>query len=284
MKNPRTQAWLTRPDGLATKLRTARGSRSVRALAEILGWIPSKVSRIETGKQVPTEAELDEWAGATNCGADELNTWHHLLGEVMSMRSTFQRRLSASQAEVQGSFAEVEAISVYLRMFEMSTVPTMLQTPEYARELFLLVEDFYLAGKDIDEAVAARMKRQENLYDSSKRFEFVFSEACLYNVPGRLEVMHAQLDRLVVATSMPNARVGIIPFLKPLTWMPGPSGFVIYDADDAYTEGWSEDRQFVGPDVAILHRGMDRLWQNAVENDRARALILRAKERLLETS
>lgn len=281
MKNPRTQAWLTRPNGLATKLRTARGSRSVRGLADVLGWLPSKVSRIETGKQVPTEDEVRQWATASEVDDDELQTWQDQLEEVLSMQSTFRRRLKTSQAEVQGAFAEVEAVASYLRMFEMSTVPTMLQTPSYARELFKLVEDFYKAGKDIDAAVAMRMRRQENLYDPAKRFEIVFSEAVLYNVPGRIDVMHGQLDRLVTSTSLPNVRVGIVPFLRPLTWLPGPTGFTIYDADEAYTEGWTEDRQYVGSDVVTLHQGMDRLWQNAVEGDVARSLILKAKSALL---
>lgn len=281
MKNPRTQAWLTRPDGLATRMRAARGANSTRELGAALGWANSKVSRIESGKQVPTAEEVHAWAEATHVSDDEQERWQGLLEETLSMQSTFRRRIKASQAEVQGSFAEVEAVAVFLRTFQMSTVPTMLQSADYMRELFGLVEDFYAAGRDIDEAVAGRLRRQENLYDNSKRFEFILSEAALYNAPGRLEVMPAQLDLLVTRSALPNVRLGIIPFLRPLSWMPGPSGFTIYDADDAYTEGWTEDRRFAGSDVATLHRGMDRMWRDAVEGEQARELIIRAQDRLL---
>jgi transcriptional regulator with XRE-family HTH domain len=40
--------------------------------AEPLGWGQSKVSKIETGRQLPAEADLRAWAQATNADPGEL--------------------------------------------------------------------------------------------------------------------------------------------------------------------------------------------------------------------
>lgn len=277
MKNPRIQAWLTAPNGLATQMRTARGKRSVRQLADALGWGPAKTSRIENGQQLPTSDEVLSWAVATEVGEAEGLRWTELLEEVLSMRSTFQRRLKVSQAEVQSTFDELEAMSTFIREFEPAVVPTMLQTPAYSRELFIQVQQLYNASRDIDEAVAARRKRQEHLDDPSKRFEFIIGEGALRYAPGKADVMSAQLDRLISATDLLNVRLGIIPQLRGLKMMPGPSSFMIYDNEAAIMEGFVENRDYAGEHVGFLHTVMDRFWQDAVEGDEARALILAAK-------
>lgn len=280
MKNPRMQAWLTRPNGLADKLRASRGGLSVRQLADTLGWQSSKVSRIETGQQVPTEAEVNAWASATGVKDEDRQRMLDELEEAMSMRSTFRRRLKTSQAEVQAGFNNLESVSTFIRTMQPSVVPALLQMPAYARELFLQVEKVYRAGKDVPQAVAARMERQRHLDDQSKRFEFIIGEGALQYVPGRSEVMRAQLDRLISASDLPNVRLGITPMLRPLHWLPGPSGFILYDGEDAIIEGFLEDREYTGPAVGQLHDIMDVMWEDAAEGDEARALILAAVARL----
>jgi transcriptional regulator with XRE-family HTH domain len=277
VKNPRIQAMLTTPTGLATQLKRARGSRSVRQLADALGLPVSKTSRIENGQQLPTSAEVERWADVTGAGSDTAAQWVALLEEVMSMRSTYQRRLRASQADVQSDFNDLEAVAMLVRQFQPAVVPTMLQTPAYARALFVQVQEIYDASKDVDAAVAARRRRQEHLDDSSKRFEFIIGEAALRYAPGSVDVMPAQLDRLISATDLPNVRLGIIPQLRGLAIMPGPASFVIYDNDAALSEGFIENRDYAGEHVSFLHSIMDRFWRDAVEGDVARALILAAK-------
>lgn len=277
MKNPRTQAWLTRPEGLATRLRAARGALTLRQLGDRLGWPSSKVSRFETGQQIPTDADVRGWATATGATPDDLDGMLHELDGVLAMRSTFRRRLKTSQAQAQNSFNELERTTAFIRTYHIGVVPALLQTPGYAREVIKQVERAYDAGKDIAEAVAARMSRQDHLRDEGKRFEFLFAEAALRNVPGRYDVMPAQLDRLISATDLPNVRLGIIPQLKPLAWLPGPSTIDLYDDDDGIIEGFVDNQEYHGENVAFLHRLMDLMWGDAVEGESARALILSAK-------
>ena len=65
---------------------------------------------------------------------------------------------------------------------------------------------------DIDDAVRARMQRQELLYRRDKRFHFVLTEATLRYRRSSLEVQLAQLDRLMSFSALPNVKLGIIGF------------------------------------------------------------------------
>lgn len=279
MKNPQAQAWLTKPDGLATRLRVARGKQSVRDLATKLNWPSSKVSRIETGQQIPTAEEVDRWAAATELDDHTVAELQAQLNEVSSMRSQLRRR-KMTEAEGQTPYNELVASTTFLRYMQIAVVPDLLQTPQYARQLLTLVEkvqDDTGTRANLDETVAARMRRQDHLHDSDKRFEILIGESVLRNVPGSMDVMPAQLDRLLLATDLPGVRLGITPQLTPLGWMPGPSSVTIFDNETAYVEGFVEDRQYYGPTVARLHRFLDVMWRDAKEGDEARARILAAK-------
>ena len=54
------------------------------------------------------------------------------------------------------------------------------------------------------EAVAARMQRQQVLYDTNRTFEFVTTEAALRIGAAPASVMIGQLDRLGVMSQLPN--------------------------------------------------------------------------------
>ncbi|GAA3466461.1 helix-turn-helix domain-containing protein [Nonomuraea roseola] len=52
------------------ELRTGAGLNG-KEFAERLGWIATKVSKIEHGKQTPTEEDVRAWADATAAPADQ---------------------------------------------------------------------------------------------------------------------------------------------------------------------------------------------------------------------
>lgn len=70
------------------------------------------------------------------------------------------------------------------------------------------------APDDVDEAVAVRLRRQELLYRPGKSFHLVVGEAVLWSeAAAPRDVMTAQLDRLVAATTLaPKVKFGIVPF------------------------------------------------------------------------
>lgn len=87
---------------------------------------------------------------------------------------------------------EEEARASALRWVELSIIPGILQTEEYARALL---------GDD-ESAVRARMERQKILdREDPPRMHFVIDEAVLYRERGGPEVMRAQLEHLLKMVS-----------------------------------------------------------------------------------
>jgi hypothetical protein len=122
---------------------------------------------------------------------------------------------------------------------------------------------------DVDAAAQARMRRQEVLYDSSKTFEFIATEAALRLMPCPAQVMLGQLDRLM-SLDMENVTIGIIPFGE-LGIIP-VNGFLLLD-DHLIVETYSAEYQEHGDEPAVNSRIFDILMAEALTGDEARRLI-----------
>ncbi|WP_333765330.1 Scr1 family TA system antitoxin-like transcriptional regulator, partial [Streptomyces sp. IBSBF 2390] len=88
------------------------------------------------------------------------------------------------------------------RGWESSMIFGILQTPDYARSIFTRYAELQRSPRDTEEAVLSRMKRQEALYDSSKRFHLLLWEAALHALICPPSVLAAQLDRLAGAVGL----------------------------------------------------------------------------------
>lgn len=281
MKEPKTTQWLTRSDGLATKLREARGDMPGLTLAKTLGWASSKVTRIERGTQMPTEDDVRKWAAATHLADPDIDHLIGLLHEVHAMRGVFRQRAKNGQGSIQAEYTDLVASSSLVRYFQMSTIPSVVQLPDYARHV--LAENATLYGGnedpgDIESAVAARMARQRLLYEPTRRFEILIAEPVLRWGFVAPDVMRAQLDRLLSLDGMSNVRFGILPLDKPLTLTPQNS-FSIYD-ELVVTETYGIESKYQGDDPELHSRVLNLLWRSAVNGDDARELIMAAIGRL----
>ncbi|HZI77697.1 MAG TPA: Scr1 family TA system antitoxin-like transcriptional regulator, partial [Gemmatimonadales bacterium] len=165
-------------------------------MAEATGWARSKVSKIENGKQAPTADDIRAWVEATNHPevADELIA---MLRQVQEAHTRWRRRIrEGGQASIQQELDELTRAAVRIRNLQVAIIPGLLQTGAYARGIAAQVSSVY-GNVDIDAAVAARIKRQEILYEPDRQFEFVFAEAALHMPPCPRTAMLGQLDRLM---------------------------------------------------------------------------------------
>ena len=188
----------------------------------------------------------------------------------------FRRLFRAGQQAFQHSLAEVEAAATTTLNFENALVPGLLQTAEYARAMLSeRLED--LAGvDDVDEAVAARMQRQQVLYRTGKRFHFVVTEAVLRYRLSVPEVMAGQLDRLVTLSTLTTIRFGVIPFHVQLPVFP-LHGFFVYDQQAVHVEHFTAALKLTQPaEVAAYGKIFGQLAGVAEYGARARSLITRA--------
>ena len=268
---------LTRPGGLADRLRELRRGAGLngKALAALTGWQPSRVSRVENGRQRPSPADVVAWTRA--CGADEATTAAllALLNDVDAVHRDWTLRMRRGQSPVQAEYNTLVAKSSLIRHFETAYFPGLLQTPDYARRVLSEMVTLHgLTVLDVDDAVATRMHRQHLLYDQAKRFEFLLAESVLHWLLCTREEMAAQLDRLQTVMSLPNVRFGIIPFGVQLQITPQNS-FQLYD-DIAIIETFIGETVHRGTEAGAYAQAMDRLWTQAATGSQARHLIVQA--------
>jgi transcriptional regulator with XRE-family HTH domain len=192
------------------RLRTARGvSREDAGYA--IRASHAKISRLELGRVGFKErdvADLLTLYGVTDPGdrspllalARQANApgWWHKYGDLLP-----------NWFEVYVGLEEAASI---VRTYEVQFVPGLLQSPEYARAVIMLVYSA-ASAEEVDRRVALRMIRQERLTrPDATTLWAVMDEAVLRRPIGGPRVLRAQIDHLLKATEMPNVRLQIMPF------------------------------------------------------------------------
>ena len=243
-------------------------------LAASLSWPASKVSKLENGRQTPTDDDILVWTGATGTLAEAeglLASLHTLETQYAEWRRILRPGLGAVQREQ----ADLEERTKVLRVFEATIIPGLLQTAEYARARLTEAARAHKVANDVDEAVRARLRRQEVLYRSDKRLHFVVAEAALRLRLCPDEAMLGQLERLVALTALRNVKLGIIGFEADCAVWPR-HGFWIYDDDLVTVETYSAELNLAQPqEIEVYRAAFDQLAAVASYGSEARAIILR---------
>lgn len=271
---------VTRPGGIAARLRALRAQAGLAAkdIAEATGWHPSKVSRLENGRQTPSPEDIRTWARVTRTDEVEARAILQILDEARAEHHDWKLNMRRGQAEVQADYNQLAAESHLIRHFEMTAIPGLLQTPAYARVMFQeMVELHDLEVDDVEAAIATRMRRQQFLYDPGKRFEFLLAEPVLRWLLCPPDVMRGQLDRLQTVIDVPNVRFGIVPLGVELSAIP-QNTVVLYVGREtvAAVETFIAETLYRGEQAEAFAAAVDRLWSDAVVGDQARGLIIAA--------
>jgi transcriptional regulator with XRE-family HTH domain len=230
-------------------------------MAADLGWPRSKISKIENGRQVPSEGDIRAWAA--ECGRPEAtDDLLDLLADVQAIHRQWRREIHRGHAAIQDDMDRRVREAVHIRNAEITVIPGLLQTAAYTRSLELEIVSVYgMSPVGVEASVAARMRRQEILYDSTKTFEFVITEAALRLLPCPSQVMLGQLDRLL-SLGLDNLKLGIIPLGLQLSLMP-VHGFLILD-DATIVETYGSETEISGPESAAYGKIFDLLMAEAV--------------------
>ena len=270
-----TREWLNRPGGLAERLQRMRKSAGLTGdqLAARLGWTRAKVPKIENGRQMPTEADIKAWAEATG----QPDAVPEVLGMLADAQTVYRQwRLGAGGHEaLQGQYDAVVRNAAVIRNFQIMLIPGLLQTPEYARYRALEAVRLHDADPDgVEAVVAARMRRQEVLYDTSKTFTFIVAEAALrYLLCPRLAML-AQLDRLATVSDFGNVSLGIIPPGVELAVAP-MVGYLMAD-DTTIVETFTSAITVSAAEAPKYALVTDELMAESVTGGEARQLITAA--------
>ena len=187
----------------------------------------------------------------------------------------WQRILRTGLRPHQNEIAELEARTRFFRVFEATVVPGLLQTAEYARARLAQGIVMLKVRNDINEAVQARLKRQDLLYRPDKRFHFVITEAALRLRLCSPEAMLGQLDRLISLSALPNVRLGVIGF--DTQYVIGPwHGFWLLDTDRVTVETFSAELNLAQPqEIELYSNTFEQFAAVASYGRSARAIITR---------
>ncbi|MFF3518769.1 helix-turn-helix domain-containing protein [Streptomyces sp. NPDC002573] len=205
-------------------------------LAVQFGWNKSKVSRLENGRQTPTPNDLHCWAAATG----QAEAYDELLARLRGFEShirSWRRQLASGHKAVQDAHLTAHTDASLFRGWESSMIFGILQTPDYARSIFTRYAELQRSPRDTEEAVRSRMRRQEALYDSTKRFHLILWEAALHALVCPPATLAAQLDRLAGTIGLDTVELGIIPLSASLK-IPPSTAFWLYDDRQVIVENW----------------------------------------------
>ncbi|MDT0328291.1 helix-turn-helix domain-containing protein [Nocardiopsis lambiniae] len=204
-----------------TQLRKDQGW-SQNQVARDLEWSYHKMMRFETGKQVLPKTELEAllrlYGVMGTPAGDELVE----LGQGARQPAWWkQYRTYVSRDYLK--FVGLEAGADSIRQVQMSVVPGLLQTPEYARVLATMCRPEEAAEK-AEKIVELRMKRQEKLRSrvNPPKEIYIIDESVLRRHVGKRSdpgIMRRQIERLLKIFQNGLVRIHVIP--QGSDWMPG---------------------------------------------------------------
>lgn len=256
---------------LGRSLRAARVAAGIRqvdvtAKAKIS---QSRLSRIEQGNAVPTEADIVALGGLYRLDPAErdrlLALARDTLAGVHDTRLIVQRGATLA---MQQKWRRLERESTLIRSFHPAVVLGVLQTAAYASAII-----------DDPKTVADRQARRDALLTrSSPRYVLIQTEGALRYRVRSAEVMVEQLDAIAEASDRPNVEFGLIPARQPAQVVP-TCGFHLYDMRETTTVVVGLEVAAAtlteSADVAYFTGMFERLRRVAVWGDQARAELRR---------
>ncbi|MFF1794760.1 helix-turn-helix domain-containing protein [Kitasatospora sp. NPDC058263] len=236
-------------------------------LAVRCGISQSKISKIETGKVIPSLVDVEQILRALGAPGDltqEVSSLARIAHtEWQNKRSSWRRGIEKRQAEL----SRLEAAATELRFFLPSMITGLLATPEYMRASLANVTG------NRTEVINRKIERQGVLQDASKVFTFILTEQAARWALLPPAAMALQIDRLASLTCLPSVRIGVLPFGTPLTRGP-MNTFTIYDDRLVTVETFTGRMVFRDPKDIGQHRELFALFEEtAAFGENARMLL-----------
>ncbi len=249
-------------------LRVGAGLSGAR-LADMLGWPQSKVSKIETRKQLPGEDDIGAWVAAAGGSPESARDLLAMLRGARIEYAAWKDAYRESGADgVQAGILEIETQSARIAEFQPAMISGLLQTTEYARELQHLPCGPLSYGRDeaeIGRMIGERMQRQQVLYQPGKQVQVVMLEGALRTRAVSVPTLAGQLDRLLAVIGLPSVELGIIPFEAAVPVWP-TAGFRLYD-DLVIEESVEGENQVAEPEQVARYEKDFKLLRDAASKD-----------------
>lgn len=237
-------------------------------LADAVFVTRTLITKFESGGRVPTPDTLELIDEALDAK-----------GALMTLRRMLSEGVYPAWVR---DLVNIEQRADSISVFEPQYVPGLLQTPDYSRTVLRVVQPRATA-EEIEQQAQARMDRQAIFgREHPPQFWAVLDEAVIRRPVGGLEVMAAQLDRLVALP--PQAVVQVVPFDRGAhAGMDGVIWQLTFEDGDSiiYTENFEYAMYLDRPhDIAAYSLRLDHLRALALPPEDSRELLAQAAKEL----
>ncbi|MEU6711233.1 helix-turn-helix transcriptional regulator [Nonomuraea sp. NPDC046802] len=265
---------------LARELRKLREDSGLmpEAAAAQLGWSRSKVSRIETGRTMASRSDV-----AAVCDLYGVDSSHRA-GLIQLAGEVRQRGWWTAYADVfTGSYIGLEDEAASIRQWEVQLIPGLLQTEDYARTVI----SQHRPDEEVQRRVMARVARRTLLSrPNAPQLSAVMDEAAIRRPIGGNQIMHEQLEQLLIAARRPNVSIKVLPFgAGEHAGLEGAFTILAFaeeiDPDVAYMEGTAGDIYVESSDqVDRCKLIFERISDAALSPEDSLGLISKVKDEL----
>jgi transcriptional regulator with XRE-family HTH domain len=220
-ESPVLSGWL-----LGNRLQEARNraGRTVATTARDLGIHQQTLRRWENAEVIPGLLQLRGLFDYYGVPAEER-------GDLEGLRERATRpgwwNGSGTWPDATLELLGMEMAAVRIRGWDLTSIPGLLQTPEYARLVMQAMEP-NISPTHLDTGVELRTGRQAKVFAGPLREAiFMIDEMALARMPGGAAVRRAQITRLLTPPS--PATIQVVPFRAGPH--PAKGSFLIFDFD-----------------------------------------------------
>jgi transcriptional regulator with XRE-family HTH domain len=197
---------------LALELRRLREAAGLTCeeVAEHLECSASKISRVETGRVSVSPRDVRDMLELYRVPAEQREDLVQLARD--SRQKGWWHAYSDTMLPQMATYVGLESAASEIRIYEVSLIPGLLQTEDYARAV-IRAGMMNSPSEDVERRVRLRMARQPAATrDDPPKIWAVLDEAALRRRVGGAGLMRLQLEHLLAQAALPNIAIQVIPF------------------------------------------------------------------------
>jgi len=197
---------------LALELRRLRETARLTCeeVADHLECSASKISRVETGRVSVSPRDVRDMLELYGVPVEQRERLVQLARD--SRQKGWWHAFSDTMQPQFATYVGLESAASEIRIYEVSLIPELLQTEDYAR---VVIRSGMMSSpsEDIERQVQLRMARQPAITRADPpKVWAVLDEAALRRQVGGPGLMRLQLEHLLAQAALPNVAVQVIPF------------------------------------------------------------------------
>jgi transcriptional regulator with XRE-family HTH domain len=197
---------------LALELRRLRETARLTCeeVADHLECSASKISRVETGRVSVSPRDVRDMLELYGVPVERRERLVQLARD--SRQKGWWHAFSDTMQPQFATYVGLESAASEIRIYEVSLIPELLQTEDYAR---VVIRSGMMSSpsEDIERQVQLRMARQPAITRADPpKVWAVLDEAALRRQVGGPGLMRLQLEHLLAQAALPNVAVQVIPF------------------------------------------------------------------------